>query len=459
MPNQLKRKAPALFTYSLSFALAEATPDRGNDESGEPKREVVLTCLQEGPGNEVDNRYYTRKAVEGLEKKIYTKRKIFADHLATDEARVAGDKMVNWWATVLTTWLAEKDGRAVRKVRLKVHEDWLWRRCLDAPGEIALSIEGRGQGEKGVVEGKEYTVIEDITYLSAIKFVPYPGNATMGADLVEGEAAQPQEETMDWSKVTLEDLRKNCPQIVTEMEQAVKAAAKAESDKAAGESAKKSADLDKALAESRKVLDGYRTKGEELAAQVATLQEKVKTAEEAKDGNAKALTEQFRQEMRDGFTEQAKIIESLRSENSALKTRLDEKEVRERLVAKDELIDRLLRESDLPEEAKTEVFRDDMRRLTERKSGDQVVTVEAQVRERIADRKKLCVGGPAHVTGNPPAMDPKLAEEAKPKNAIEEQVCIDEAFSRKYSRLYDMDLKPETVLVEWRKRQQEVKKA
>ena len=104
--------------------------DQTDGENGKPKREIVLTCLQEGPGNVVDKRYYTRSAVEGLEKKLYARKKIFVDHLVGEDEQTRGDSLRKWAATVQKTWLVtEADGRVARKVRLKIHEDWLWRRC------------------------------------------------------------------------------------------------------------------------------------------------------------------------------------------------------------------------------------------------------------------------------------------------------------------------------------------
>ena len=104
--------------------------DRGDGPDGKPKREIVLTCLQEGPGNVVDKRYYMRSAIEGLEKKLYARKKIFVDHIGEEDGD-QGDPMRNWAATVMKTWLVtESDGLMKRKVRLKIHEDWLWRRLV-----------------------------------------------------------------------------------------------------------------------------------------------------------------------------------------------------------------------------------------------------------------------------------------------------------------------------------------
>jgi len=433
------------FSNEVSIQLAEL--DKSNDEQGNPKREIVMTCLQEGPGNPVDKRWYQKSCVEGLESKIYARRKVFVDHLITPEAKEKGDSLHDWAATVMKTWLDVAEGKVVRKVRLKIHEDWLWRRCEDAPGEIALSIEGRGAGEKGMIDEQEYTIISDIPYLSAFKFVPYPGNARMGADLVEQEqATATEEETMDLSKLTLELLREARPDLMSEIEKVVSEMVKKEASAAAKKVEEAAA---KEKSELSKVSEG-------LKSQVAELEGKVKVAEEAakkvgseKENDLSALSEQFRKEMKDGFAEQSKVIDGLREEDHGLKQRLDEKEVKEKFLAKEQLIDRLIGEAELPADAITPLFKEDLKRLSEKKDGDKTITVDEQIRERIAERKKLCVGGEAQVTES--GAD-KPGDSAVPKDGVEEQVMVDEAFHRKYSKEYGMDLTPKTALAEWRKR-------
>ncbi len=456
MPTILKKTKvdPNEFSQVISLSLAEL--DKTLDEAGKPKREIVITCLQEGPGNVVDNRWYERSAIENVEKKIYARRKLFCDHLTTEQQKTTGDQMRNWVASVMKTWLVgEEGGKLSRKVRLKIHEDWLWRRCEDAPGEIALSIEGKGAGHEGIREGKTYMCVEDIPYLSAFKFVPYPGNAAMGADLVEGQPTETQEEAMDLQKLTLEMLREARPDLVTEMERVCREKAEADAAKKVKDAEAKTQVAEESAKTALKTADGLKTAISESAAKIVTLTEQNTALAKTKEGDTAVLAEQIRSEVKDSLTEQGKVLEALREENQGLKQRLDEKEVQERLQRKDAMIERMLSESGLPDEAKTQVFRDDLRRLSERKAADgAVITVEAQVKERIEDRKKLCKGGAAVVTEAGDQQSVKVS----PQNPVEEQVVIDETFRRKYSREYGMSLTPETVLVEYRKRQTADKK-
>ncbi len=260
---------------------------------------------------------------------------------------------------------------------------------------------------------------------------------------------------MDLQKLTLEMLREARPDLVTEMERVCREKAEADAAKKVKDAEAKTQVAEESAKTALKTADGLKTAISESAAKIVTLTEQNTALAKTKEGDTAVLAEQIRSEVKDSLTEQGKVLEALREENQGLKQRLDEKEVQERLQRKDVMIERLISESGLPEEAKTQVFRDDLRRLSERKAADgAVITVEAQVKERIEDRKKLCKGGAAVVTEAGGQQPVKVS----PQNPVEEQVVIDETFRRKYSREYGMSLTPETVLVEYRKRQTADKK-
>lgn len=156
---------------------------------------------------------------------------------------------------------------------------------------------------------------------------------------------------------------------------------------------------------------------------ISDAKSKAALAVKAKEGNAEALTEQLRKEMKDALSEQAKTISELRDSKMELENRLDEKEVSEKLRSKEVLVDRCLEASSLPDEAKTDLFRGFLLHITEKKVKDKedketILTVEAQVKEQIADREKMCSGGDAKVTesgnGSSTSFNPdKLNEEEK----------------------------------------------
>lgn len=379
-------------TTSEIVCLSEAVLDA-------PKREIVLTCLQEGHGNLKDRHWYSRACVEGLESKVYARRKVFVSHLQENSS--ASDGLRDWACTITKTWIEEgAGGRVHRKVRLKVHEDWLWRRCEEAPSEIALSIEGRGEGSSQVIEGETWTVIENIPYLNAFKLVPYPGNAKMGADVVEGASNSEEDFPMDMSKLTIDELKKGRP----DLHEAMVKAAGAEIESAA------------------------KTASEKLKEAEA----RADIAEKAKSGDVKALGEQLRKEFDEREAERAKVIEKLVEDKNELTKRLDEKDVRERLAAKGQMVDRMVSASELPPEAKTPRFRETLMRLTEKKDGDKTVSVEEQIKAEIEERAKLCTGGEAKVTesGSGPGSGSISAKIDPDKlNEVEKDIWTQAAFN------------------------------
>lgn len=352
MPATTKKSSASVKITPEYFPLTEAVLDA-------PKKEITLTCLQEGPGNLKDRRWYSRGCVEGLESKVYSRRKVIINHLKEGD----DEDLRNWFCTIKKTWTVEEGGRLHRKVKIKVHEDWLWTRCVEAPGEIALSIEGNGAGGPGVIEGEKWTVIESIPYLNAFKLVPYSGNSKMGLDLLEG-AQNPEEDPSmpDFNKLTLAVLKENC----SDLYDSIVKEAKAEADKA---SAKKIEEAKKA----------------------------VELAEKAKNGDMKALEESFEKRLDARLAEQGKVIKSLTDSRDELLKRIDDKDVKERLFVKGALIDGLIEASSIPEEGRTKNFRAALMRLTEKKDGDKTVSVEEQAKAEIAEREKLCAGGEAQV--------------------------------------------------------------
>ena len=79
-PVTSKSRLTDLGNFTDHCSLSEAIVDTGNDEKGQPKREVELTAIQEGTGNRRDMRWYSRACIESLEALVYSRRKLFYDH-------------------------------------------------------------------------------------------------------------------------------------------------------------------------------------------------------------------------------------------------------------------------------------------------------------------------------------------------------------------------------------------
>lgn len=357
---------------------ADCQIDEGTAEA--PKREIVLTALKEGAGNPKDKRWYEKSCVEGIEPLVYQRRKIFYNHLAEGRAP-ASDDLRDWPATVVKTWLVEgEDGACVRKVRLKVHDNWLWERAKDpiARRELALSIEGRGAGREGEKNGTKYTCIESIYWLNAFKLVPYPGNATMGADTVEAAAAPDtkiteEDPAMDPKLITLALLEADRPDLIVAIADKVKA----------------------------KLAEAAKPDASELESALKTVREEFSAKLEEREKN------------------HAKVVAALETKLVEADKRLDGAEVREKLAAKEVIIKTVLEGAKLPAEAVTERFLARLNAVVEREVADatgakKTISVREQIEAEVAEMKtlitpKLGAVGAASTNGAP-KIDPKLTE-------------------------------------------------
>lgn len=355
-----------------------------------PKKEVVLEALKPGLGNKRDKRLYTAKAAESLVPLLLARPKIFATPHPVPGQAAQPNRLQDWVATV--TEAAVVDGRAV--VRVKIHEDWLWKRAEEAPQQLALSIEGVGAGRQDVYEGSPVFLIERIEALNAMKFVDYPGNTTMGALLVEAETTS-EDTAMDFAKLTIALLKEHRADLVAELIKEGVAAALAEA------ATKHEAALTKAVAEAKAG-----------AADPAAVESAVKAAvEEANKAFAGSMDE-------------------LRQRLEEAEKRADGLEVREKLASKKALIERKLAEAKLPAEAVTERFKARLHGLTDKKvkddkGADVVLTVEAQVDAEIFEQRKLITenyGVPR--TGGAPAGGSHAAGDNVPVTEEEKQVVF-----------------------------------
>ena len=88
----------------------------------------------------------------------------------------------------------------------------------------------------------------------------------------------------------------------------------------------------------------------------------------------------------EGVTSRNEEVKTMTEERDGLKVKVDKFEVAEVLAGKGVLVDKLLKESKLPEEAKTEIFKESLMALQEKKEGDKTVSIEEQAKSLIEDR-------------------------------------------------------------------------
>lgn len=112
----------------------------------------------------------------------------------------------------------------------------------------------------------------------------------------------------------------------------------------------------------------------------------------------------------------------LEKKNKEMAKELDEIKVVEAISKKKVVISQIIAEAKLPKEAVSDIFKDDLMSLEEKKDGDKIITFESQVKSRVEERKKLTADG--IVTDNGDEFDEtkeskKNTKKKEPKEALE----------------------------------------
>ena len=270
--------------------------------------------------------------------------------------------MRDWAASIQETWLdILPDGKRITMGRVKVFDDWLWERIKAAPDEIGTSVLGKGKARKDIIEGKDANVIESIEFINSCDFVDYPGNVPLG---LVGFVERQKIDGSDNKKLEQEDDEMKMEDITLGM-----------------------------IKEQRP----------ELIAQIE--QSVVEAGKKHTDGLDNTVKEQEK-------------------EITELKKKIDEHEVIDRLNAKKALVDKLLQESKLSENAKTEVFKEVLMKCEETKKtveGEETVITERDHMTTLIKDREILLG----ITENPV----KNMGEGK-KEKTDDDVKVQESFNR-----------------------------
>ncbi len=80
---------------------------------------------------------------------------------------------------------------------------------------------------------------------------------------------------------------------------------------------------------------------------------------------------------------------TLESENKDMKVKLDVISVSEKLAEKKVIVTNLISEAKLPDESVTDIFKETLMGVQEKKDGEDTITVEEQMKKLIEDRKSI----------------------------------------------------------------------
>ena len=330
------------------------------NEAGVKSNIINDVCLF---GNRVskNGRTYSDKALESITKFAENVR-VFVDH---EGEKDSGVRSVKSFLGALNG-IENRNGKIFAK-EFRIHPDltsWVEGLVEHFPDRVGFSINASGK----IVKGKEGDVVEDVTKLFSVDLVSTPATTTSFFEHFD-KTDEGDLEIMSDVKITLEMIESEYPHLV-------------EAIVAKSEQNRKFVQLDQ---ESKILKTDLAKKDEEIT--------KLNKVVEDKD---KAMVEKD------------KTIVAKDDENKTLKVKLDGYETKDILVAKAEMIEKIVKEAELPKEAITPIIREILMSIQPKKVKEgeieKEVSVEDQIKTLVNDLKGV-ISKPAAVHGAGPVDD------------------------------------------------------
>lgn len=176
--------------------LLDLTEAQFDDE----KRDVIIRVLRTGWSK--NERFYTKKAVESLIPHLKQKRHMYLNHvLRNGISQYIGRDFRDVAASIKEAWYDDTEKSAF--VRAHIPNDpngWVYEWAKNDPSLVGVSIDARAIIKEGEMNGKKGDIVEQITQLASVDFVPNPG--VEGAQVVRIAASAIEED--DRTKFLLE---------------------------------------------------------------------------------------------------------------------------------------------------------------------------------------------------------------------------------------------------------------
>lgn len=194
-------------------------------EADRDKREAVIDIVEVGMGNRRDRRMYEAEYLKSAAD-VFVGAKMFSDHLSREqEKRLAGSprSIRDLTGRIREAWWNPEggaDGNGSIQARVSISAPWLWELIEHDPELVACSMNalGRTRPVQGP-DGQTAHLVEAITHCHSVDWVAQAGAGGRVLDLLE-DAATP-EDTMDFEKITMDDLRAERPDLVSQIEDAL----------------------------------------------------------------------------------------------------------------------------------------------------------------------------------------------------------------------------------------------
>jgi hypothetical protein len=158
------------------------------------------------------DKYYTRAACTSLVP-LLENRKAYADHPTKQEENLRPERSIRDLVGYYNDARQETDGRVTAVLNVIESASWLRSLLKEAPHLVGPSINGHGFTRIGEAEGRKGKIVDSITSLRSVDIVTEAG-AGGSVDQLIASAKPKEDDIVDWTKITLDELRQNRPDMV-----------------------------------------------------------------------------------------------------------------------------------------------------------------------------------------------------------------------------------------------------
>ena len=340
---------------------------------GSKKKQMVVKLIESGLSK---NKYYYSKGVaESVADLIIERPQMYMDHSMGYFG--GGARSFNELVAVAKeSYKKEGAAYAIVEVVDNPATSWLYELAKNHEGLVGASIDARAKvrvakAVDGILwgdhdfdpdddlekTGRQKYVVEELVFLNSVDFVTYP---SAGGKVVELMASQITSEATEKLSQLMEGFKHDMTTIIT----------------------KETEDLSMDKSTVKLTKEAFMVEYPDLFNQIK--EEAVETAEQSSEVEAKIS------ELNDSKKDLEKKLEEASTVNDELRIKLDEFELKEKVEAKQNMVQSLVKEHGLEQDYVSEVFIEDLMKLEE---AEDIVS-------RIKDRKSLRESTAGEVTGN-----------------------------------------------------------
>jgi hypothetical protein len=193
----------------VAIAESKTSPSKPTTPSGK-EVDAIVRVIVPGPGNPADNFYYPRDVIRRDIKLLAEGKKMYKDHLSPQQEKLLGGRTrsVDDWAAVIEEAWTNEDGRGFGGVTFV--DEAFHQKAKKGHRHLGVSIRARAVAKPGMVDGKNYRVVESFIQGRSVDFVTEAG----AGGGFESVAEAHREETMAKFEGTLDDLMQDRPDLL-----------------------------------------------------------------------------------------------------------------------------------------------------------------------------------------------------------------------------------------------------